>query len=493
MNYFYFLLIARPQGGGENVVQPIFLMPKQAQQQEQKPIYIPRNIYVPVIRPVFVPRERIIVRPQIIHVARPVLVDRPVPVQQRPIVIERDRPIPIRVETIEKIENIETSHSQVSPSKKEVTSYETFQYDDYEKRLQQADERDSKYNTITTNTNTNSSTNNAYYNQAANQSSTYQYTTTSDYNKLYQDQSASSYQYTTADYDKVLQQANRADARSGTNLATTGISQYDTILNQSSRQDLIGGGGASANYNATGGSSYNATGGSSYNATGAGSSNVQYVYEDTYNEELRKKTDLQQLLSDVQLLSESEKRKWDNNKTTTSASYTLEVLDPTVSNKFERVDQSNLKSVYGIDTYQYIPDTTSSSTNAQQQQQQQQQNYSSQVYSSQAYPGDYITSTFQPSVRTSSFRTASHHEVKSTNSYQNLAGLGQAATSFTESVPAGTITNVAQIPSGGGQGLSNYQGGQAPVVIQNVQQMIQNFGPAYTAEGSQQFPTLSQH
>ena len=69
-------------------VQPIFLMPKSSEQQ--KPIYIPRNIYVPVVRPVFVPRERIIVRPQIIHVARPVLVDRPVPIQQRPIVIERD-------------------------------------------------------------------------------------------------------------------------------------------------------------------------------------------------------------------------------------------------------------------------------------------------------------------------------------------------------------------------------------------------------------------
>lgn len=79
-------------------------MPKGNEQSQQKPIYIPRNIYVPVIRPVFVPRERIIVRPQIIHVARPVLVDRPVPIQQRPIVIERDRPVPVRVETIEKTE-----------------------------------------------------------------------------------------------------------------------------------------------------------------------------------------------------------------------------------------------------------------------------------------------------------------------------------------------------------------------------------------------------
>jgi hypothetical protein len=80
-------------------VQPIFIMPKS---DNAKPIYIPRNIYVPVIRPVFVPRERIIVRPQIIHVARPVLVDRPVPIQQRPIVIERDRPVPVRVECVDK-------------------------------------------------------------------------------------------------------------------------------------------------------------------------------------------------------------------------------------------------------------------------------------------------------------------------------------------------------------------------------------------------------
>lgn len=85
--------------GTTEPIQPIFLMPKQAEQS--KPIYVPRNIYVPVIRPVFVPRERVIVRPQIIHVARPVLVDRPVPIQQRPLVIERDRPVPVRVETIE--------------------------------------------------------------------------------------------------------------------------------------------------------------------------------------------------------------------------------------------------------------------------------------------------------------------------------------------------------------------------------------------------------
>ena len=40
----------------------------------------------------------VIVRPQVIHVARPVLVDRPVPVTQRPIIIDRERPtaVPVR-------------------------------------------------------------------------------------------------------------------------------------------------------------------------------------------------------------------------------------------------------------------------------------------------------------------------------------------------------------------------------------------------------------
>ena len=39
----------------------------------------------------------VIVRPQIVHVARPVLVDRPVPVTQRPIIIDRERPVPVPV------------------------------------------------------------------------------------------------------------------------------------------------------------------------------------------------------------------------------------------------------------------------------------------------------------------------------------------------------------------------------------------------------------
>jgi hypothetical protein len=39
----------------------------------------------------------VIIRPQVVHVARPVLVDRPVPVTQRPIIIDRERPIPVPV------------------------------------------------------------------------------------------------------------------------------------------------------------------------------------------------------------------------------------------------------------------------------------------------------------------------------------------------------------------------------------------------------------
>jgi hypothetical protein len=39
----------------------------------------------------------VIVRPQIVHVARPVLIDRPVPVTQRPIIIDRERPVPVPI------------------------------------------------------------------------------------------------------------------------------------------------------------------------------------------------------------------------------------------------------------------------------------------------------------------------------------------------------------------------------------------------------------
>lgn len=89
-----------PVGPGPAPVQPIGptpIAPQPAVGGAPNVVYVPRNVYVPVIKPVFVPRERVIVRPQVIHVARPVLVDRPVPVTQRPIIIDRERPVPVPV------------------------------------------------------------------------------------------------------------------------------------------------------------------------------------------------------------------------------------------------------------------------------------------------------------------------------------------------------------------------------------------------------------
>jgi hypothetical protein len=122
-------------------------MPRQSE-NEQKPIYIPRNVYVPVIRPVFVPRERIIIKPQIIHVARPVLVDRPVPVQQKPIVIERDRPIPVRVETVEKIENIESTIQNQGSNvvyREEVVDVPDYSYTYEQVHEQKSDDKEQSY------------------------------------------------------------------------------------------------------------------------------------------------------------------------------------------------------------------------------------------------------------------------------------------------------------------------------------------------------------
>ncbi|CAF0760990.1 unnamed protein product [Rotaria sp. Silwood1] len=118
-------IIERERGSGEvrvivQPIQPVFYMPRQPDvtphiqpiipsilppapvpQPPPPPqvVYVPRNVYVPVIKPVFVPRERVVVRPQVIHVARPVLVDRPVPVTQRPIIIDRERPVPVPIRT----------------------------------------------------------------------------------------------------------------------------------------------------------------------------------------------------------------------------------------------------------------------------------------------------------------------------------------------------------------------------------------------------------
>ena len=54
-----------------------------------------------------------IVRPQVIHVARPVLVDRPVPVTQRPIIIDRERPIPVPVRAAEQGAGAQAASSNV--------------------------------------------------------------------------------------------------------------------------------------------------------------------------------------------------------------------------------------------------------------------------------------------------------------------------------------------------------------------------------------------
>ncbi|KAI0983997.1 hypothetical protein GJ496_004029 [Pomphorhynchus laevis] len=94
-------------------IQPVFYLPRNPSTPAPAPtypvapnppppaaptvVYVPRNVYVPVIKPVFVPRERVIVRPQIVQVARPVVIDRPIPVTQRPIVIDRERPVPFPV------------------------------------------------------------------------------------------------------------------------------------------------------------------------------------------------------------------------------------------------------------------------------------------------------------------------------------------------------------------------------------------------------------
>jgi hypothetical protein len=118
-------VIHTDRGSGEvrvivQPIQPVFYMPRQPEVPVQphpvypiypppqppapvqpavqpQVVYVPRNVYVPVIKPVFVPRERVVVRPQVIHVARPVLVDRPVPVTQRPTIIDRERPVPVPI------------------------------------------------------------------------------------------------------------------------------------------------------------------------------------------------------------------------------------------------------------------------------------------------------------------------------------------------------------------------------------------------------------
>lgn len=403
-------------------------MPK-SEAIEQKPIYIPRNVYVPVIRPVFVPRERIIVKPQIIHVARPVLVDRPVPVQQKPIVIERDRPIPVRVETVEKVENIESS-----VLKPETPSY-------------------------------------VYTDQVISSSTDKQYTTI-DYNKIleeadrkdkqYSSSNLPSYNYETIDFNKYLQETNQtASSR------VLSASEYERIINEANRQ----------------GSSLNDTTQNILNDVLTLASNNNYE-----SEELKRKQELQQLVNEVDKV----KRDLQNSKSSIP-SYTLEVFDSTVSDKFERVDQNSLKNLYGLDTYTYYPSQEFNRNES-----------TSQAYPSQNYsnynPNDYYTgSTSAQATNEASFYkqdsyksltqeikpSSSSQKVNANNNNNNASGV------FNDfATPVGTITNVTQLPSQ----VSLNSLGPAPVVIQNVQKMIQNFGgPApYTVEPTKSSSNLVQ-
>ena len=241
-------------------------MPKQSE-MEQKPIYIPRNVYVPVIRPVFVPRERIIVKPQIIHVARPVLVDRPIPVQQKPIVIERDRPIPVRVETVEKIENIETTLHSSSYHEEAATEYVYNEVHNVEPV---------KVETIT-----------APVQEPVTYD--YQYESNKD-EKLYN--------FATLDLNKYYNDPEVKFVSTDTEVVTT--------------------------------------------TTTSTNNNVSNIFRDVLQLGLSERVDAQTTRSTI-------------------PSYTLEVYDSTVSDKFEKVDPNSLKN-FGLDTYPYVTTADSNVT-----------------------------------------------------------------------------------------------------------------------------------
>jgi hypothetical protein len=289
-------------------------MPKN--ENEQKPIYIPRNVYVPVVRPVFVPRERIIIRPQIIHVARPVLVDRPVPVQQRPIVIERDRPVPVRVETVEKFEDVvepsvvhvEPVHVEavVEPPKQETVSYESYSYPQYEYKEKKEEEVYAPYSS----------------------SETFQFSS-EEYNK-YLEQEVANIGKKSSIFDP-----NEYLAKVGSNM------ESNHFESASSENGLVSSILQDAAY--------------VVNHSHASSSQI-------ISEEEKRRQEIQQLISDV------ERTKWDLQQS--KSSYTLEVLDPTVSDKFQLVDQSNLKNIYGIENYLYQPQEASVQESVEAQNQQ---------------------------------------------------------------------------------------------------------------------------
>jgi hypothetical protein len=373
----------------QDSIQPIFLMPKANEQAQPKPIYIPRNIYVPVIRPVFVPRERIIVRPQIIHVARPVLVDRPVPIQQRPIVIERDRPIPVRIETIERSEPSGATGTEVTKN------IETTQEVTYHEFTQ-------NYPATTTGTTTNINT------EYASSSQNYDYSTANQSTYQYGEQS----QYESEENKRKQEVLNILEE----------TERRKQLIQSKSNDDVV------AQY--------------------------KYVKYDSSSDNVKA---LDSILGNTQ-------------------GYTLEVLDQRVSDKFEKTDTETIKARYGVDSYQYLPAGVELTT--------QQNRSASSSFGGASGAGvnaDYYT-TVQPILKdlqtlvtsnnanqSSPYKNTSVNENRASNSSSNLfANYGIDTTT-----PYGTVTNVAQIPSPGTKGLSQ---SQAPVVIQNVQKMIQNFG-----------------
>lgn len=377
-------------GGNNSSIQPIFLMPKQQEAPAPKPIYVPRNVYVPVIRPVFVPREKIIVRPQIVHVARPVLVDRPVPVQQKPIVIERDRPVPIRVETIERVEDVleqKLNTQNVTITTAQPQSYTNtsvnYVYEDYDKILQKADELDMSFS------------------QAINQQQQSAEYTSIDYQKLIE-QNTKEYEYTSEttyaqsnaqnmqyefaaseDYQKILEQANEQDMQynieGAQNVTYEYVSQdeYQRLVDKANQDDFkyqasaVSTGGQSGvtyefapyDYNKLldkahdSDARYKATSSQLMNTEAVANSSATYRVESGYNaqssesnitfDEALKKREISSLLEEV----ERKKREIANSS---SLPYTLEVLDPAVSDKFQRVDQNSLKNIYGYDAFQIL-------------------------------------------------------------------------------------------------------------------------------------------
>jgi hypothetical protein len=282
-------------------IQPIFLMPKN--ENEQKPIYIPRNVYVPVVRPVFVPRERIIIRPQIIHVARPVLVDRPVPVQQRPIVIERDRPVPVRVETVEKFEDVVESvpvsaepvvEAVIEQPKQENVVQEINSFPQYEYKEVK---RDATYTGFTT-------------------TETYEFSS-EEYSRYLEEEASRVGKGSSFNPDNYLAAAGVKSSNDGAVASILRDAAY--VVNKSEANIQLA-------------------------SSAAFSSSIM-------NEEDQRRQEIQQLISEV------EKTKWDLQQS--KSSYTLEVLDPAVSDKFQVVDQNNLKSIYGIESYLYQPQEAS--------------------------------------------------------------------------------------------------------------------------------------